>query len=239
MSASARTYWLTELCRIRREDNSVRIERPDHTPVRIPITDIRDLVLFDHADINTAAVSLLSRHSITAHVLDHYGNYAGSLTPAEDMSSAHTVRRQVQVTDDSAAKTNIARDLVRTTAANVAWALDTNLLDAPLKRLNEDIDNADECENCMGVEGNFRRSAWEVLDTMLPPWLRLDGRTRRPPTNAGNAFISYANSIVYARMLTAALHTAASRDRIPARRHRPPPKHARVGPGRTVQTAFR
>jgi CRISPR-associated protein Cas1 len=31
----------------------------------------------------------------------------------------------------------------------------------------------------------------------------LDGRNRRPSTNAGNAFISYVNSIVYARVLTA------------------------------------
>jgi CRISPR-associated protein Cas1 len=55
----------------------------------------------------------------------------------------------------------------------------------------------------MGVEGNFRRTAWEVLDTLLPPWLRMSGRSRRPPANAGNAFISYANSITYARVLTA------------------------------------
>ncbi|MGW6805735.1 CRISPR-associated endonuclease Cas1, partial [Streptomyces sp. NPDC055039] len=30
-----------------------------------------------------------------------------------------------------------------------------------------------------------------------------NGRTRRPPTNAGNAFISYLNTLVYARVLTA------------------------------------
>jgi CRISPR-associated protein Cas1 len=54
----------------------------------------------------------------------------------------------------------------------------------------------------MGVEGNFRRTAWEVLDTLLPPWLRLGGRSRRPPANAGNAYISYANAIIYAKVLT-------------------------------------
>ena len=74
----------------------------------------------------------------------------------------------------------------------------------------------------MGIEGNFRRTAWGVLDTLLPPWLRLDGRTRRPPSNAGNAFISYLNAITYARVLTAIrctpLHPG---DRLPARRHRP------------------
>lgn len=203
MSPSARTYWLTEPCRIRREDHSIRIERADHTPVRIPITDIRDLVLFDHADINTSAISLLSRHNVTAHVLDHYGNYAGTLTPAEDMSSALTLRRQIELTADPTRKVEIARSLVRATATNVIWALDTTLLDTPHHQLTANIPKATTSDQCMGVEGNFRNSAWQVLDTLLPPWLRLNGRTRRPPTNAGNAFISYTNSIVYARMLTA------------------------------------
>lgn len=47
MPTRSRTYWLTEPCRIRREGGSLRIERPDHTPVRIPITDVRDLVAFE------------------------------------------------------------------------------------------------------------------------------------------------------------------------------------------------
>ncbi|QSI46794.1 type I-B CRISPR-associated endonuclease Cas1b [Thermobispora bispora] len=203
MTAAARTYWLTEPCRIRREGDSIRVERTDSTPVRIPITDIRDLVAFDHVDINTSAVSLLSRHGIMIHILDHYGNYAGAITPAEDMSSAHVLRSQVTLTADQETRLTIGRALVATTAANVKWALDTDLLDAPLHRLKEQLAACESSEQLMGAEGNFRRSAWAVLDTMLPPWLRLEGRSRRPPSNAGNAFISYANSITYARVLTA------------------------------------
>ncbi|ABP53474.1 type I-B CRISPR-associated endonuclease Cas1b [Salinispora tropica] len=203
MSASGRSYWLTEPCRIRREDNSIRIERADGQPVRIPITDIRDLVLFDNADINTAAVSLLSRHGVTVHLLDHYGNYAGALTPADDMSSAHVVRAQVALTGNPQARLAVAQALVRATAVNVAWALGTDLLDGPLERLPAQIGASTSSGDLMGVEGNFRRTAWGVLDTLLPPWLRLDGRTRRPPSNAGNAFISYLNAITYARVLTA------------------------------------
>lgn len=203
MTAASRTYWLTEPCRIRREDNSVRIERADQSPVRVPITDIRDLVVFDHVDINTAAISLLGRHGVSVHVLDHYGNYAGAVTPSEDMSSAEVIRRQVALTDEPAVRLAVARSLVETTAANVRWALDTDLLDAPLSRLPEQLAACAGTGQVMGVEGNFRRTAWEVLDTLLPPWLRLSGRSRRPPANAGNAFISYANSITYARVLTA------------------------------------
>ncbi|MET9143455.1 type I-B CRISPR-associated endonuclease Cas1b [Streptomyces sp. NPDC004042] len=203
MPAATRTYWLTEPCRIRREDNSIRIERVDGAPVRIPVTDIQDLVVFDHVDINTSVMSLLSRSGITLHVLDHYGNHAGHFAPAESMASAAVVRRQVEITADHTRRMTIARALVHATAQNLRWALDTDLLNPALESLSTKLPDCDDPDAVMGQEGNFRRTAWAVLDTQLPAWLRLDGRTRRPPTNAGNAFVSYLNSIVYARVLTA------------------------------------
>ena len=139
---------------------------------------------------------------LRVHVLDHYGNYAGAVTPAEDMSSAAVVRRQVTLTGDHRTRLTVARSLVAATAANVRWALDTTLLDEPTGRLGAQLEECGDTMKVMGAEGNFRRTAWEVLDTILPPWLRLAGRSRRPPANAGNAFISYANSIVYSRVLT-------------------------------------
>ncbi|WP_406401860.1 type I-B CRISPR-associated endonuclease Cas1b [Streptomyces uncialis] len=203
MPAVGRTYWLTEPCRIRREDNSVRVERPDGSPVRIPITDIRDLVVFDHVDINTSALSLLSHNGVTVHILDHYGNHAGHFSPAESMSSATTVRRQVEISADDEQRLAISRSLVLATAENIRWALDTDLLDPALEALRNALPACRTNDAIMGQEGNFRRTAWAVLDSRLPPWLRMNGRTRRPPTNAGNAFISYLNALVYARLLTA------------------------------------
>lgn len=203
MAAVGRTYWLTEPCRIRREDNSVRVERPDGSPVRIPITDIRDLIAFDHVDVNTSALSLLSRNGVTLHVLDHYGNHAGHFAPAESMASASVLRRQVEITADPDQRLPIARALVLATAENLRWALDTELLDPALQALRTALPDCKDTDALMGQEGNFRRTAWAVLDTLLPPWLRLNGRSRRPPTNAGNAFVSYLNALVYARVLTA------------------------------------
>ncbi|MDT3396306.1 type I-B CRISPR-associated endonuclease Cas1b [Streptomyces sp. B1866] len=203
MPAAGRTYWLTEPCRIRREDNSIRVERPDSSPVRIPITDIRDLIAFDHVDLNTSAMSLLSRNGVTLHVLDHYGNHAGHFTPAESMASAAVVRRQVDLTADPDRRTDIGRSLVLAAAENLRWALDTDLLDPALESLRTALPHCPDAGAIMGQEGNYRRTAWAVLDTQLPAWLRLNGRTRRPPTNAGNAFVSYLNSLVYARVLTA------------------------------------
>jgi CRISPR-associated protein Cas1 len=151
MTAASRTYWLTEPCRIRREGSSVRIERADITPVRVPVTDIRDLVAFDNIDINTSAISLLSRRGISVHVLDHYGNYAGAVMPAADMSSAGVIR-EVMLTADPDARLAAARSLVTATAANVRWALDTDLLDGPLRRLGGQLAACADTWQVMGVE---------------------------------------------------------------------------------------
>lgn len=203
MTAAARTCWLTEPCRIRRENDSVKIERTGTGPVHIPITDISDLIAFDHVDINTSAISLLGRHGVIVHVPGYYGNYAGAVTPADSMSSAGVVRRQVTLTADPDRRLAVARGIIAAAASNVRWALGTGLPGPPLTRLGEQLTGCRDTSGLMGLQGNFRRTAWGVPGTMLPPWLRLGGRSRRPPANAGNAFVSYANAITYARVLTA------------------------------------
>jgi CRISPR-associated protein Cas1 len=119
------------------------------------------------------------------------------------MASAGVVRRQVELTGDPSQRLAIARSLVLATAENLRWALDTDHLDPGLATLRTALPECTDTDALMGQEGNFRRTAWAALDAQLPPWLRLNGRTRRPPTNAGNAFVSYLNALVYARVLTA------------------------------------
>ncbi|MDI5973723.1 CRISPR-associated endonuclease Cas1 [Streptomyces sp. SL13] len=203
MPAASRTYWLTSPCRIRRKDQSLVIEREAAAPVHIPVTDVRDIVACAETDINTAVCSLLNKHRISVHFLSHYGDYAGSLITSETSTSGGTVLAQARIASDTGATTVIARSLVEATAFNVRRVLDRRLLDRPYRVLLDTTRDAATSAELMGAEGTFRRSAWEVLDTKLPDWLQLSGRTRRPPKNAGNAFISYVNGITYARTLTA------------------------------------
>lgn len=203
MPSAARTYWLTTACRIRRKDQSLRIERAEGAPVHIPITDVRDIVACEAVDINTSVISLLNQHRINVHFLSHYGDYAGSLLTSETSVSGQTVIAQVALANDPVASLGIARAIVASAAANVRRVIDRKLLARPMAVLEASLAAASTREEIMGAEGTFRRSAWAVLDTRLPDWLRLDGRSRRPPRNAGNAFISYVNGIVYARVLSA------------------------------------
>jgi CRISPR-associated protein Cas1 len=200
---ASRTYWLTGPCRIRRKDQSLVIERESAAPVHIPVTDVRDIVACAETDFNTAVVSLLNRHRISVHLLSYYGDYAGSLITSDISTSGSTVLAQARLAENPEAATAIARSIVEATAFNVRRVLDRKLLTRPYAVLQDSVRDAATPAELMGAEGTFRRSAWDVLDTKLPDWLQLSGRSRRPPRNAGNAFISYVNGITYARVLTA------------------------------------
>ncbi|UCM87977.1 type I-B CRISPR-associated endonuclease Cas1b [Streptomyces marincola] len=203
MPTAARTYWLTSPCRIRRKDESLVIEREAAPKVHIPITDVRDIIACAETDINTAVVSLLNRHRISVHLLSYYGDYAGSLVTSDTSTSGQTVLAQANLAQQPSASMAIARSLVDACAFNVRRVVDRQLLTAPYTTLQASIKEAETPLHLMGAEGTFRRSAWEVIDTKLPDWLQLHGRSRRPPRNAGNAFISYVNGIIYARVLSA------------------------------------
>lgn len=224
MPAAARTYWLTTPCRIRRKDQTILIERESGDNVHIPVTDVRDIVACAPADLNTAVISLLNQHHINMHFLSYYGDYAGSLLTAETSASGEAVLGQARLAIDPAGGMEIARSIVTATGFNVRRVIDRELLSRPFAVLEQTVAAAASAERLMGAAGNFRRSAWEVLDTRLPEWLQLSGRSRRPPANAGNAFISYVNGITYARVLTAVrltpLHTGIAFLHSTMERHR-------------------
>ncbi|MGW7315525.1 type I-B CRISPR-associated endonuclease Cas1b [Streptomyces sp. NPDC054865] len=203
MPAAARTYWLTSPCRIRRKDQSLIVERETAGNVHIPVTDVRDVIACAEVDINTAVISLLNQHRINIHILSYYGDYAGSLLTSETSTSGETVLAQAEKAQDPKASLEISRNIVDSTAFNVRRVVDRKLLSRPYTVLQNSISAAESQAQLMGAEGTFRRSAWEVIDTKLPDWLQLGGRSRRPPKNAGNAFIGYVNGITYARVLTA------------------------------------
>ncbi|MFB6601395.1 CRISPR-associated endonuclease Cas1 [Streptomyces noursei] len=135
--------------------------------------------------------------------MSYYGDYAGSLLTSDTSTSGETVPAQAQLTGSPAVRLEIARTIVDSCAFNVRRSSDRKLLARPYSVLQSTLRTADSTAHLMGAEGTFRRSAWEVLDIKLPTWLQLGGRSRRPPRNAANAFISYVNGITYARFLTA------------------------------------
>jgi CRISPR-associated protein Cas1 len=223
MPAANRTYWLTTACRIARKDNTLVIDRGADSRV-LPIEDVRDLIAAAPVEVNTSLISLLNHHRIDIHFLNYYGDYTGSLLGADTSTSGTTVAAQVRLADDPTTSLPIARALVDAAGFNVRRVIGRDLLTAAYATLKTGLTSATSSTEIMAAEGNFRRCAWEALDTKLPEWLQLDGRSRKPPRNAGNAFISYVNGIVYSRVLSALrltpLHTGVGFLHATLQRHR-------------------
>lgn len=150
MPAATRTYWLTTACRIRRQDQSLLIERDSGDRVHIPVTDVRDIVACAPVDVNSSVVSLLNRHRISLHFLSHYGDYAGSLVTSDTSVSGETVLAQVRLAGDEAASLQIAKDIVAAAGFNVRRVVDRELLTAPYAVLRESVRDARSCAELMG-----------------------------------------------------------------------------------------
>src|SRR5690606_9323476 len=165
MPAAARTYWLTTACRIRRQDQSLVIERNLGDKVHIPITDVRDIVAGAPVDLNSSVVALLNQHRVSIHFLSHYGDYAGSLLTSDVSGSGETVLAQARLASDAAASLDIARSIVTATAFNVRRIVDRQLLKEPYEVLRKSVREATTTGQLMAAEGNFRRTSWELIDT--------------------------------------------------------------------------
>ncbi len=202
MTAAHRTYWLTTPCRILRKDNTLVIDR-DTGSRTLPIEDIRDLVAAAPVEVNTSLISLLNQHDIDIHFLNHYGDYTGSLLGADTPTSGTAVAAQARLAADPEASLPIARALVDAAGFNIRRVIGRDLLTAAYGTLRTGLASAASNAEITAAEGDFRCCAWEALDTKLPEWLQLDGRSRQPPRNAGNAFVSYVSGIVYSRALSA------------------------------------
>ena len=203
MAERARTYWLTQAARLRRKDHTVALDLADGRTVHIPVTDINDVVATEPLDINTAAVTLLRQHDVPVHLLDHYGNYAGTLTPASASASGEAVLAQARATDDTDQRLRIARALTDAAAHNLRVVLGRDELTSAHTAYQRGAHAATTTGHLMAAEGNFRRTCWALLDQRLPDWLQLRGRSRNPPRNAGNAAVSFLNALTYSRCLTA------------------------------------
>ena len=73
--------------------------------------------------------------------------------------------------------------------------------------LNEIPNASPSIKTLLGIEGNIRKIYYEGFDRILPEWLIIGSREKRPPSNPGNALLSFLNSLSYSTCLSEIYHT--------------------------------
>lgn len=206
-------------------DEGLPTTEPTGERVPFPIEHVAELYLFGEVDINAKLVTFLAQHGVPVHFFDYYGNYTATLYPREELLSGrlkvaqvkHYLRRRRRMVLAhafvDAALHNIGRTL-RYFAGRAQGAAACTIGEAVERVEDERTRAAAETgiPELMAAEGRARDAyygAWPaILGARLADAFPFDQRTRRPPSNAVNAAISFGNALCYALCLKQLHRTA-------------------------------
>ncbi|QLC35050.1 type I-B CRISPR-associated endonuclease Cas1 (plasmid) [Halarchaeum sp. CBA1220] len=202
--------------RLERHDDTVRLVTPDDEKKYLPIENAEALFLHGQIDFNTRLVSFLNDAGVAIHVFGWKDYYAGSVMPERGQTSGNTVVEQVRAYDDPERRRALARAFIagsiHNMRANVTY-YDNRGHDftGVVERLDAQADTLEpgmDVSELMGAEATARRAYYSTFDAILPDGFVFGGRKYNPPKNEVNSLISFANSLVYANVVSAIRATA-------------------------------
>lgn len=203
-----RDYYLFQSGRLSRKDDSILFtgkEEGRAIRVPIPIEDIDSLYLFGEIDINTKALTFLSRNQICAHVFNYYGWYSGSFYPKEFLLSGELCIRQSEYYLDEEKRLRLAKQFVISAFHGMLLNLKHyGKFEQEIEQIKSYIPPAKEAgtiSELMGIEGNGRECYYGSFETIIKQDIEFKKRVKHPPDNMLNALISFVNGILYAEIL--------------------------------------
>lgn len=211
-----KSYYLFNPGRMSRRDNTLKFEptatedHPNPKAKFLPVEGVSALYVFGSLDTNSALYNFLGRKQVPVHFFDYYQHYTGSFSPKEYLLSGQMLIAQADAYRSKKKRLQIAHALVDAAIVNMLKNLkyysnrgkELHLQIQKLEDLLEDLAQADDISQLMGLEGNARQmyysSLGEIVDAF--PW---KGRQKQPPTDELNALISFGNSLCYTVCLDA------------------------------------
>ena len=174
----------------------------------IPIEKIHEIYILAPINISSQVIVELGKRGILLHYFDYYHHYKGTFYPKETLLAGEIIVKQVEHYLDKEKRLYLAREFISGALSNIKSNLRSFKLPIP-----DEIDNslnalkdAKDIHQLMSYEANARKSYYKILDTKLGEFA-LEGRSRRPPKNEGNALLSFLNSLTYAAVLTQLYYT--------------------------------
>lgn len=208
-------YYVFQSGRLRKSENTIKLESSTGEKKSLPIHDIYSIHLFGETDLNTKVIIFLNQHGIPLHFYNYYGYYSGSFYPREKLLSGFLIVKQVQHYLDSHKRLEIAKEFVRTSIYNILSNLqqynkrgkNMSKFISKIKDESDAIEGATNIAELMGAEGRSRQTYFSSFDSFLRKGFEFEKRTKLPPKNMLNSLISFGNSLLYATILTEIYHT--------------------------------
>lgn len=200
---------------LERHENTLYFEN-QYQKTPMPLEQIDEIYCTSHVTLSSGAIHILSGREIPVHFFNHYGFYESTLWPRKKAISGNITVLQAQAYLSADHRFKLASAFVEGAAMNMKKLLtiqerNGRNLDSYIEKiikLSEEIPvSSPSIQRLMGIEGNIRKTYYEALDAILPDWLSIGRREFHPPTNPGNAVMSFLNSLAYSSCLTEIYYT--------------------------------
>ena len=208
------TRYIMSMGELTRKDNSLCF-RKNGKNVYIPVENTKEIFCFNEVSINTKLLDFLSQNNIIVHFFNYYGGYSGTYYPRDHYLSGKLLVKQVGKYNDN--RMSIARPIVRGIGLNI-YELLYHYYKHDKKDVKETIDwiksdflksveQAEDVKELMAYEGEVWMRFYDNFRYFLPDDFVMNKRVKRPPDNPINALISFGNTLLYTKTISAIYQT--------------------------------
>lgn len=208
------TRYITSMGELTRKDNSLCF-RKEGKNVYIQVENTKEIYCLNEISINTKLLDFLSRNNIVVHFFNYYEGYNGTFYPKNQYNSGRLLIKQVEKYNSS--RLVVAKAIVKAIGENIEEVLYhyykhnkkdvKGTIDWIRKEFTLKIDNANNIKEVMAIEGEVWQKFYSNFKYFLPEDFIMNKRVRRPPDNPINAMISFGNTLLYTKTISAIYRT--------------------------------
>ncbi|MDR2790297.1 MAG: type I-B CRISPR-associated endonuclease Cas1b [Campylobacteraceae bacterium] len=210
----AHTRYIFSMGELHRKDNSIAFKNEGKT-FYLPIEETRELYCFNEVSFNTKFLDFISKAGITMHIFNYGGGYSGTFYPKEYLINGDlTVKQSLCFVEH---RIKIAKNIVSAIAKNIHEVLYhyyrhdkkelKEYLDWLKNKAPDLLEKAAAIEQILFVEGQIWSRFYDSFKRFLPEDFLINKRVKRPPDNPMNALISFGNTMLYTKTISAIYHT--------------------------------
>lgn len=193
------------------ESENVCVKKDNEVLLCIPLLNLEQIVLFNYYGATPQLLGECSKRKISVSFLSEYGKYLGTFH-GESSGNVLLRREQYRIADDNRSL-DYAKNIVFGKLHNQKWVIergirdyslriDTTLLKKQSELINQQlrqvltIDNEESLRATEGNGAHYYFSAFDELILQNKEFFIFTKRNRRPPTDAVNAMLSFAYTLL-------------------------------------------
>ena len=189
------TRYIMSMGELTRKDNSLCF-RKNGKNVYIPVENTKEIFCFNEVSINTKLLDFLSQNNIIVHFFNYYGKKKTLLITLENINYAPI---------STIIGLNIYELLYHYYKHNKKEVKET--IDWIKSDFLKSVEHAEDVKELMAYEGEVWMRFYDDFRYFLPDDFVMNKRVKRPPDNPINALISFGNTLLYTKTISAIYQT--------------------------------